>query len=82
MLKISGVYLIGKAEIPINYTTWSQVEQALHMVVECPLTFFCSHQHLCLLAKSNSAILAVETLQASSSLPYSCHNILFTFRIS
>ena len=29
MLKISAVYLIGKAEIPIHYTTWSQVEQAL-----------------------------------------------------
>ena len=29
MLKISAVYLIGKAEIPIHYTSWSQVEQAL-----------------------------------------------------
>ena len=29
MLKISAVYLIGKAEIPIHYTTMSQVEQAL-----------------------------------------------------
>ena len=29
MLKISAVYLIGKAEIPIHYTTWGQVEQAL-----------------------------------------------------
>ena len=28
MLKISAVYLIGKAEIPIHYTTLSQVEQA------------------------------------------------------
>ena len=29
MLKILAVYLIGKAEIPIHYTTWGQVEQAL-----------------------------------------------------
>ena len=29
MLKISAVYLIGKAEIPIHYTTWAEVEQAL-----------------------------------------------------
>ena len=29
MLKISAIYLIGKAEIPIHYTTMSQVEQAL-----------------------------------------------------
>ena len=29
MLKISAVYLIGKAEIPIHYTAWGQVEQAL-----------------------------------------------------
>ena len=29
MLKISAVYLIGKAEIPIHYTSWGQVEQAL-----------------------------------------------------
>ena len=29
MLKISALYLIGKAEIPIQYTTWGQVEQAL-----------------------------------------------------
>ena len=29
MLKISAVYLIGKAEIPIHYTTWADVEQAL-----------------------------------------------------
>ena len=29
MLKIWAVYLIGKAEIPIHYTTWGQVEQAL-----------------------------------------------------
>ena len=29
MLKISAVYLIGKAEIPIHYTTWATVEQAL-----------------------------------------------------
>ena len=29
MLKISAVYLIGKAEIPIHYTTWALVEQAL-----------------------------------------------------
>ena len=29
MLKISAVYLIGKAEIPIQYTTWAEVEQAL-----------------------------------------------------
>ena len=29
MLKISAVYLIGKAEIPIHYTSLSQVEQAL-----------------------------------------------------
>ena len=32
MLKISAVYLIGKAEIPIHYTTWGQVEQALLMI--------------------------------------------------
>ena len=29
MLKISAVYLIGKAEIPIHYTSWVVVEQAL-----------------------------------------------------
>jgi hypothetical protein len=29
MLKISAVYLIGKAEIPIHYTIWVVVEQAL-----------------------------------------------------
>jgi hypothetical protein len=29
MLKISAVYLIVKAEIPIHYTTWAPVEQAL-----------------------------------------------------
>ena len=29
MLKISAVYLIGKAEISIHYTTWDEVEQAL-----------------------------------------------------
>ena len=29
MLKISAVYLIGKAELPIHYTTWALVEQAL-----------------------------------------------------
>ena len=29
MLKISAVYLIGKAEIPIHYTMWALVEQAL-----------------------------------------------------
>ena len=27
--QISAVYLIGKAEIPIHYTTWALVEQAL-----------------------------------------------------
>ena len=32
MLKISAVYLIGKAEIPIHYTTWAEVEQALLFV--------------------------------------------------
>ena len=32
MLKISAVYLIGKAEIPIHYTTWAVVEQALLMI--------------------------------------------------
>jgi hypothetical protein len=31
MLKISAVYLIGKAEIPIHYTTWALVERALLM---------------------------------------------------
>ena len=29
MLKISAVYLIGKAEIPIHYASLNQVEQAL-----------------------------------------------------
>ena len=29
MLKISAVYLIGKTEIPIHYTIWADVEQAL-----------------------------------------------------
>ena len=29
MLKISAVYLIGNPEIPIHYTSLSQVEQAL-----------------------------------------------------
>ena len=29
MLKISAVYLIGKAEIPIHYTIWALVKQAL-----------------------------------------------------
>ena len=29
MLKISGVYPIGNPEIPIHYTSLSQVEQAL-----------------------------------------------------
>ena len=29
LLKISAVYLIGKAEIPIHYTIWALVEQAL-----------------------------------------------------
>jgi hypothetical protein len=29
MLKISAVYLIGKTEIPIHYTIWALVEQAL-----------------------------------------------------
>ena len=29
MLKISGVYLIGKAEIPIHYKAWATVEQPL-----------------------------------------------------
>jgi hypothetical protein len=29
MLKISAVYLIEKAEIPIHYTIWALVEQAL-----------------------------------------------------
>jgi hypothetical protein len=29
MLKISDAYLMGKAEIPIHYTTWAPVEQAL-----------------------------------------------------
>ena len=32
MLKISAVYLIGNPEIPIHYTSWSQVEQALLMI--------------------------------------------------
>ena len=35
MLKISAVYLIGKAEIPIHYTTWAtlaEVEQAFLMI--------------------------------------------------
>ena len=36
MLKISAVYLIGKAEIPIHYTTWGQVEQALLLERFCP----------------------------------------------
>ena len=30
MLKISAVYLIKKAEIPIHYTTWAPVEQLTH----------------------------------------------------
>ena len=34
MLKISAVYLIGKAEIPIHYTTWALVEQALLKLFE------------------------------------------------
>ena len=29
MLKILALYLIGKAEIPIHYTTWAEIEQAL-----------------------------------------------------
>jgi hypothetical protein len=29
MLKISAVYLIGNPEIPIHYTIWVVVEQAL-----------------------------------------------------
>ena len=29
MLKISAVYRFGTAEIPIHYTTWAEVEQAL-----------------------------------------------------
>ena len=32
MLKISAVYLIGNPEIPIHYTSLSQVEQALLML--------------------------------------------------
>ena len=32
MLKISAVYLIGNLEIPIHYTSWGQVEQALLMI--------------------------------------------------
>ena len=35
MLKISAVYLIGKAEIPIHYTTWALVEQALLISNKC-----------------------------------------------
>ena len=40
MLKISAVYLIGNPEIPIHYTSLSQVEQALlthakHFAPEC-----------------------------------------------
>jgi hypothetical protein len=35
MLKISAVYLIGKAEIPIHYTTWALVEQALLKSLKC-----------------------------------------------
>ena len=41
MLKISAVYLIGKAEIPIHYTSWSQVEQALSLLCFFFCFFFC-----------------------------------------
>ena len=37
MLKISALYLIGKAEIPIHYTTWAEVEQAL---LQFPIEIF------------------------------------------
>ena len=33
MLKISAVYLYGKPEIPIHYTSLSQVEQALSQLL-------------------------------------------------
>jgi hypothetical protein len=36
MLKISAVYLIGKAEIPIHYTIWALVEQALLFLLKNP----------------------------------------------
>ena len=50
MLKISAIYLIGKAEIPIHYTTMSQVEQAL-------LEIYCDNWQLMLilLCKGRSA---------------------------
>ena len=32
MLKISAVYLIKKAEIPIHYKMWALVEQTLLMI--------------------------------------------------
>jgi hypothetical protein len=41
MLKISAVYLIGKAEIPIHYTTWAPVEQALLHSVGNPQFYSC-----------------------------------------
>ena len=37
MLKISAVSLIGNPEIPIHYTSWSQVEQAL-LLYSCHFT--------------------------------------------
>ena len=37
MLKISAVYLIEKAEIPIHYTSWGQVEQALLVLMSLRL---------------------------------------------
>ena len=42
-ISASAVYLIGKTEIPIHYTTWGQVEQALlknQMAVEFLWEFF------------------------------------------
>ena len=39
MLKISAVYLIGKAKIPIHYTTWAEVEQTLYQLVSSRRAF-------------------------------------------
>ena len=55
MLKISAVYLIGNPEIPIHYTSLSQVEQAL---LSFKVIFQCLDNY-----KQKSTYLIDETLK-------------------
>ena len=73
MLKISAVYLIGKAEIPIHYTTRALVEQALLM--ESCHNIFMECCFVSLMEKRIKRLVQVNLCQKISFLNQLTHNM-------